>query len=230
MNINNKNIRKQINKRFFEIVDELSSPEIFQIKSVQSLCTKIGFQRAAFYDASNGKRDIPLTTVEKFIKKFPFVNRNYIYESKSPKYLQPPPVKKAAVDTSAGSQMLRIRNHFKLSQREMGELVGLTQAHISQYENGVSNIPDKIKIKLHAKLKIAYKFLIENKGEMIDSGVAPEQMVHLNNVRHQVYHEEKKLINTFDHSFRSVNGSFNNVLNSFNDVNNSFNNLKDVKV
>lgn len=191
---NNKNIRIEITKRFFEIVDELSLETISVIKNPLDFCKKIKLGTPAFYMAKKGERHIPIEAINRFAKKFPIINKDYILNGVAPKYHDPLP---APVEKIL-SPMTRIRKRFNMSQEEMCAMLGLTQAQVSHYETGVANIPDKIKIRLHARLKISYKFLIENDGAMIEgeAPLAPEQITPIKTLRSEAFSDR---INHIDH-------------------------------
>ena len=60
----------------------------------------------------------------------------------------------------------KIRKQKKLTQRQYGEILGLSQNHISSLEKGERNITDRIIKDLNVNLNVNPEWIKEGKGEM----------------------------------------------------------------
>ena len=71
------------------------------------------------------------------------------------------------------TQLRTIRNTLKLSQQEFGKLLGIPQTTYANYENGKTNIPDDIKLKLFSEFSVNLNWLISGEGNMLLSDTTP---------------------------------------------------------
>ena len=71
------------------------------------------------------------------------------------------------------TQLRTIRNTLKLSQQEFGKLLGIPQTTYANYENGKTNIPDDIKLKLFNEFSVNLNWLISGQGNMLLSDTTP---------------------------------------------------------
>ena len=71
------------------------------------------------------------------------------------------------------TQLRTIRNTLKLSQQEFGKLLGIPQTTYANYENGKTNIPDDIKLKLFNDFSVNLNWLISGQGNMLLSDTTP---------------------------------------------------------
>lgn len=71
------------------------------------------------------------------------------------------------------TQLRTIRNTLKLSQQEFGKLLGIPQTTYANYENGKTNIPDDIKLKLFNEFSVNLNWLISGQGNMLISDTTP---------------------------------------------------------
>ena len=71
------------------------------------------------------------------------------------------------------TQLRTIRNTLKLSQQEFGKLLGIPQTTYANYENGKTNIPDDIKLKLFNEFSVNLNWLISGQGNMLLADTTP---------------------------------------------------------
>jgi len=75
-------------------------------------------------------------------------------------------------------QLKLLRNSLNLSQKAMGEKLGIPQTTYANYENGKANIPDELKIALYNHLNLNLNWLITGNGEMrLDGTHIPESHI-----------------------------------------------------
>lgn len=65
-------------------------------------------------------------------------------------------------------RMKEIRKIHKLSQKELGERLNLSQGQIGSYENGHRNIPDRTIKDICKEFKISEEWFKTGEGEMYD--------------------------------------------------------------
>ena len=63
-----------------------------------------------------------------------------------------------------GEKIKRIRQHRKMTQKELGDAVGLTANRIAQYEMGYRVPKDALVEKFVEALKVSRESLLENNG------------------------------------------------------------------
>ena len=69
-------------------------------------------------------------------------------------------------------RLKELRDSLKLSQKKMGDMLGIAQTTYANYESGKANIPDELKTKLINSVGLNVNWLLTGNGEMIVSAVS----------------------------------------------------------
>jgi transcriptional regulator with XRE-family HTH domain len=67
---------------------------------------------------------------------------------------------------SIGSRLVQLRNKYKLTQSQLGELCGVSKAAVSAWENGVATPEIKKLLIIHSLFAFSFDWLIAGEGQM----------------------------------------------------------------
>lgn len=67
---------------------------------------------------------------------------------------------------SIGSRLVQLRNKYKLTQSQLGELCGVSKAAVSAWENGVATPEIKKLLIIHSMFAFSFDWLIAGEGPM----------------------------------------------------------------
>ena len=71
------------------------------------------------------------------------------------------------MNVEVGRRLKEIRKHLNMSQKDFANKYGMSQQILSKYENGKSDISDRIKTSLADEFNININWLLTGKGTMI---------------------------------------------------------------
>lgn len=86
----------------------------------------------------------------------------------------------------------KIRNDRNLTQKQMAQLLGVTQQTISQYENGQSTPKSDMILKLADRLEVSVAYLLGNTGDLTQKEF-PEDVIRLLQVYESLPMDKKSM-------------------------------------